>query len=124
MAGKEMKRSYGEVIQLLQKAEPSGQSWEQKVRDGHRCGLVKAVARSGACEWVHPLYEDAFVSGRAHIGFTGEKASQAPDNGSLKVSQPRCAHRLASVHKRLCTRDRTQSARLLRSTKVMLMISL
>jgi hypothetical protein len=89
MACKEMKRSYGAVINLLEKAEPAGLPWDKKIRDLKRCGLVKAVNARGECEWVHPKHKPAFECGRAQIGGSGN--AQQSSEASMKVLiAPKC----------------------------------
>ena len=49
---------------LLDALEPSGPgSWESKVLDAKRCGLVKAVCQEGdgSYEWVQSKWRDHYV---------------------------------------------------------------
>jgi hypothetical protein len=58
---REVQRSYAEVRGLLDALEPTGEGWEAKVRDGRRCGLVKAVhGESGSFEWVSGEWKAAY----------------------------------------------------------------
>ena len=54
-----VQKSYAEVRALLDGLDPQGPgSWEAKVRDSKRCGLVKAVcAADGSFEWVEARWK-------------------------------------------------------------------
>eukprot|EP00966_Prymnesium_polylepis_P055901 1293095-Prymnesium_polylepis.2 len=87
-AGEEVKRSYGEVLTLLNKADPPNKPWKEKIEDKERCGLVKAVAPTGECEWVHPEQKANFETGCSKLG---KSASERPDSdASMKVCPLTC----------------------------------
>ena len=57
-----VKRSYVEVRALLDTLEPKGaDSWESKVQEPKRCGLVKAICKlDGSFEWVEPRWKPLY----------------------------------------------------------------
>ena len=92
--GKEtVKRSYAEVKALLQKLEPTDESWEQKVTNEKSCGLVKAICQTdGSFEWVAPVWQQLYEQkGRYLLGLSKEekekllKAAPSPRAESMSI---------------------------------------
>ena len=74
-----VERRQEQVRALLDGLEPRAVgSWEAKVRDPNRCGLVKAVCQSeGSFEWVEPRWNDAYTQrGRAVLGMGVEELEE------------------------------------------------
>jgi len=89
-----VQQSYGQVRALLDSLEPKNQTWEAKLRDPKRCGLVKAVCtkeEGQPYEWVAPQWKSEFEQkGRSLLEEApdhAQKAQKAREEGRAIQNQ-------------------------------------